>query len=437
MTFVRSIGRWAMTGLIINGIIGSGFFGVPGELTRLLGRASPIAMLIAALVMAIIMAVITEVASQFSDPGGPYLYVRTALGPFVGVQVGWFWLLSIISAVAACADLFVGYLAVVLPSVGHGWERTLAITALIAIPAFANSLGVRSGANFCNLLTVAKLLPLGLLIVLGLFRFGGHFQMIRTSEIAQPGWGAWLKALLLLLYVFGGYEDSLAPMGEVKDPRKTVPFGLATGLLVCAIVYALLQFVSVAATGTMATDRPLVETAILLLGRGGALFVSVAVMISSYGYVAGSALNAPRIAYSFSAQGDFPRFLSRLHPQYHTPVLSICIYSALVWGLALSGTFLWVAAVSAGSMAVYYAAICAALIRLQKIQPNAPALRLPCGSAFAVVGIGICGALLSRLSVRQALLMGVTALIASGNWWWARHRSRGMSRAQKGAEVPA
>ena len=67
----------------------------------LLGRAIPIAMLIAALVMAIIMAVVAEVASQFSDPGGPYLYVRTALGPFLGVQVGWFWLLSIISTAAA------------------------------------------------------------------------------------------------------------------------------------------------------------------------------------------------------------------------------------------------------------------------------------------------------------------------------------------------
>jgi APA family basic amino acid/polyamine antiporter len=89
MTFIRSIGRWAMTGLVLNCIMGSGIFGLPGELIRLLGRASPIAMLIGALVMAVIMAVITEVSSQFSEAGGPYLYVRTAFGPFFGVQVGW------------------------------------------------------------------------------------------------------------------------------------------------------------------------------------------------------------------------------------------------------------------------------------------------------------------------------------------------------------
>ena len=82
MAFVRSIGRWTMTALVINCIIGGGIFGLPGELTRLLGRASPFAMIFAALGMAVIMACIAEVASQFSEPGGPYLYTRTAFGSF-------------------------------------------------------------------------------------------------------------------------------------------------------------------------------------------------------------------------------------------------------------------------------------------------------------------------------------------------------------------
>jgi len=435
MTFIRSIGRWAMTGLVINGIIGSGIFGVPGELTHLLGRASPIAMVVAALGMAIIMAVITEVASQFSEPGGPYLYVRTAFGRFFGLQIGWFWLLAIIAAAAASANLFVMYLAGFLPPVGHGWGRVVAITALIAVPTIANYLGARSGANLSNLLTVAKLLPLGLLIFLGVFRFGSHFQTIHPAEIIHPGWGAWLSALLLLLFVYGGYEDSLAPVGEVKEPARTVPFALATGLLVCAATYSLLQFVTVATIGTMATDRPLVESAIVLIGRGGAVVVAAAVMISSYGWIAGSTLNAPRIAYAFSAHGDFPRFLGRLHSRYRTPALAIFAYSALVWTLALTGTFLWVAAVSAGSMAIEYGGICAALIKLRKMQPDAQALRLPCGYAFALGGIAICVALLSRLSIREALLMGVTALLATGNWWWARRSARSKSHAVNAVEV--
>jgi amino acid transporter len=89
MTFVRSIGRWTMTALVINIIIGGGIFGLPSELTRLLGRASPIAMMFSA-VHGRDHGPITEVASQFSEPGGPYLYVRTAFGRFLGTQMAGF-----------------------------------------------------------------------------------------------------------------------------------------------------------------------------------------------------------------------------------------------------------------------------------------------------------------------------------------------------------
>jgi amino acid transporter len=424
-----------MTGLVINGVIGGGIFGVPGELTHLLGRASPFAMLLAALVMGIILAAITEVASQFSDAGGPYLYVRTAFGRFCGIQVGWFYLLSLISGAAACTYLFVGYLASFAPSVAVGWARTLAITAVVVVPTIANYFGVRSGTNLANFFTVAKVLPLALLIVLGVFRFGGHFQMIHASEITHPGWNAWLTALLLLLFAYGGYEDSLSPLGEVKEPRRTVPFALGAGLLICATVYALIQFVTVAAIGTVATDRPLAEVAIRLIGHGGAIFVAIAVMISTYGYVAGTILTAPRLVYALSSEGDLPAPLSSLHPRYHTPGLAICVYALLVWLLALTGTFLWVVAVSAGSMAIYYGGICAALIQLRKSQPHAPAFRLPFGRAIALAGIAICIALLTRLSLREALLMGVTALIASANYWWARRRA--IRTSVKPLEVPA
>src|SRR5215831_12393644 len=103
MAFVRSIGRWTMTALVINCIIGGGIFGLPGEVTRLLGRASPLAMIFAALGMAVIVACIAEVGSQFSEPGGPYHYVRAAFGRFLGIQVGWFHLLPVVAAVAANA----------------------------------------------------------------------------------------------------------------------------------------------------------------------------------------------------------------------------------------------------------------------------------------------------------------------------------------------
>ncbi|MCU1293288.1 MAG: amino acid/polyamine/organocation transporter, superfamily [Bryobacterales bacterium] len=102
----RPIGRWSMTALVINCIIGSAIFGVPSEAIRLVGSLSPLAMVVAALLMGIIILPVAEVASQFSQPGGMYLYARTAFGRFVGLQVGWFWMLAIVGGGAAGANLF-------------------------------------------------------------------------------------------------------------------------------------------------------------------------------------------------------------------------------------------------------------------------------------------------------------------------------------------
>ena len=422
MPFTRSIGRWAMTGLVINSIIGSGIFGVPSELIRLLGRASPLAMIVAAFAMAVIMAAVTEVASQFSEPGGPYLYVRTAFGRYAGLMVGWFWMLAVVGGGAASANLFVNYLAGILPAVGNGMWRLLTVTCLIAIPTIANCRGVRSGANLSSVLAVAKLLPLLLIIVLGLIRFALQPSGIEGAEIAAPGWNAWLGALLLLIYSYGGYEDALAPAGEVKNPRRTIPQALAAGMLICALVYTALQFVTVTTVGAAVSDRPIVDAALRLIGPGGALFVTVAVMISTYGWLSASVLNAPRLAYSFAAQRDFPAVFARLHPRFRTPVPAIFLYATLTWALAVTGSFLWALTLSAGSMMILYAGVCAALLRFRKLKPHADALRVPFGPVLAVVGIGVSLVLLSQLKTREILLMTVTALLATANWFWATRK---------------
>src|SRR5579864_266781 len=429
--FIRAIGRWTMTALVINCIIGSGIFGLPSELTHMLGRASPIVMIVAAFIMAIIMMCVAEVASQFSEPGGSYLYVRTAFGRFAGMQIGWFQLLGATGGGAANAGLFMIYLTGILPWGAYGWRRVLLLTIVVATPTVANYIGVRSGARLTTLLTVAKLLPLGLLIILGVMRFAGQFEIIRTSEIVNPGLKPWLTALLLLVFTYGGYEHALIPTGEVTNPRRTVPFALFAGLLVCAIVYTLVQFVCVVTIGVGSTGRPLAETASVLIGRGGDLFVTIAVMVSTYGWLSGGILNVPRLASSLASQGDCPMFLGRLHPRFNTPAIAIVLYAALVWLMAATGTYLWTVALGAGAKIVVYSGACAALIRLRRLRPQADALRIPFGTVFAVIAIIVLVTVLTQLHSRQALLMGITALIATANWWWAKRRELRTRRASQ------
>jgi APA family basic amino acid/polyamine antiporter len=423
MAFVRSIGRWTMTALVINCIIGGGIFGLPSEMTRLLGRASPIAMIFSALCMALIMAPIAEVASQFSEPGGPYLYVRTAFGRFLGTQIGWFHLFADLGGIAALANLFVGYLGTFLPGAINTWQRSALMAILIAIPALANYRGVRTGAILSNVTTLAKLAPLALLILFGAARFAHQPQMIHTSEIASPGLSNWTRALVLLVFAIGGWEGALIPTGEIREPRRTIPFGLGAGLIACAAIYMLLQFITVATIGTTTTDRPLADTASVLLGHGGTAFVSIAVMISTYGWISAALLYDPRLLYSLAAQGDFPSVFATLHSRFHTPAVAILSYAFLAWVLASSGTFLWIAALASGFMTVYYAGACACLVPLRRLRPNADALRVPMGPLLSILGFAICLALMTGLRRNEVFLMCITAIIATANWLWAkRHR---------------
>ena len=420
MPLVRSIGRWTMTALVINTIIGSGVFGLPAELTRLLGRASPFAIILGALGVAVIMACMAEVASQFSEPGGPYHYVRTTFGPFFGIQIGWFHLLSIIGAVAAVAHLFMDYLVTFVPL--STLERDLLLAILFAIPAVTNHFGVRAGATLSNIMTVAKLSPLALLILFGVGRLVHQPQMIHASELLSPGLSNWVRAFIFLIFLYGGWEDTLIVAGEVKEPRRTIPFGLLLGLLVCTGFYILLQFITLAAIGTNVTERPLAAVASVLIGRSGAAVVAIAAMVSTYGWVSASLLNAPRLVYSFAAQGDFPGVFARLDPRYQTPTAGIILFALTGWLLAVSGTFLWIVALSAASMIVYYAATCACLGRLRKMHPRADAFRVPFGRTLSMAAIGIALLLMTGLHASEAFLMCVTALIATANWLLVRRR---------------
>jgi amino acid transporter len=422
-----------MTALVINGIIGAGIFALPGEINRLLGRASPFAVLCAAVAMAIIMACVTEVASQFSEPGGAYLYTRTAFGRFVGMQIGWFFLLAVVGGVAVAANLFVNYLAPFLSSTLNTWERSAIMALLIAIPTAANYFGVRSGANLSAVMTLVKLAPLAIIILFGFAHFAHQPQMIRASEIASPGWSNWMRAVTLLIFPFAGWEESLIPTGEITEPRRTIPFALTTGLITCAAVYTLLQFITVATVGPNATEQPLAQAASILIGRGGATLVSIAIMLATYGYISANLLNDSRLVYSLAAQDDFSAIFARIQPRFHTPSVAIVVYAFTGLVLAMSGTFQFVLALSAGATVIYYAGMCACLIRLRRKRPGMDGFRIPSGPVLSIVAVAISLALITGLTRRELLLMCVTALIATANWLWARAHHPQLQKQAKAA----
>lgn len=425
---VRSIGFWSLTALIINSIIGSGIFGVPGKLMATTGRASPIIVAVAGLLMGVIVLCYAEVASRFSQPGGVYLYARTAFGRFVGLQVGWFWFLSALGGAGTNANLFLDHFSALAPSAGQGWPRAAVLAALLLLPAAFNYGGTRKGTVLSNVFTLAKILPLAVLVVFGSIRFGHQPQLVTVHELAAPGWAGWLAGLLALLFTYSGFEDPLSTAGEVREARRNMPLALIAGLGVCIAIYTLIQFVVAATLSPGQTERPLASVAQVLFGRGGAWFVEMAAMISCYGWLSAFMLNTPRYLFAIADHGEFPASFGRLHPRFGSPYISIIIAAGLAWLLAVTGSFHWCLLLSAGASIIYYAVVCAALLRLRRLQPGAAKFQLPFGTLFSLLGIAISLVLLTPLHIREVLFMTITAVVAALNWWWVRRRAGAVAR---------
>jgi len=161
--------------------------------------------------------------------------------------------------------------------------------------------------------------------------------------------------MVFLLFAFGGWEDALVPTGEINEPRRSIPFGLGTGLFTTAVIYMLLQFITVATIGTKPTDAPLQETAAVLIGSRGAAFVNIAALVSIYGWISAAMLYAPRLAYSLAAQGDFPAAFRKMHTRFHTPAFAILFYALKGVG---AGSECYVPLASRRQFRGFYRAIC-------------------------------------------------------------------------------
>lgn len=419
---VRGIGRWSLAALVINVTIGGAIFGLPSIIARLVGVASPLAYLAGAAVMGIIMGCFAEVASRFSQAGGPYLYARVAFGPFTGIQIGWISWLARMSAVGANANLFVAYLAEFWPGAEGTIGRLFTLTALIGIPAALNYRGVRNGAQFSNVFTWAKLSALFLFILAGsLYLFTGHGLHIQAAP--HPGRRDWLDAMFLLVFVYGGFESALMPASEVKDPRRDTPMALLVALVTCTTLYGLVQWIVIHTLPLNAAyARPLAASASIFMGKPGAVLLTAGALISLYGWFGGLILASPRLTFALAEQGDFPAVFAAVHPRFRTPHISILVFAVASWILAVAGTYRWNIALSVIARLIYYGVVCAALPVLRRKQPGGAAFNLPFGGAWGVAGIAVCLGLSAGIGVWELAVLAIIEVIAIGTWLWARRR---------------
>lgn len=374
----RDIGFVGSAFLSFNGIVGAAIFALPATLHLQFGTFSPwLFPLFAVLTLAVVLP-FARLAELHPSSGGPAAYTAV-FGPVAAFQVGWLYYLTRVTALAANANVFAVYAAALCPPLGGAAGRIGTILALVAVLTLINVVGVRRAIRALDALTLLKALPLIGLAILGLVWSAGDWP----APGPLPSISAVEAAALIVFYAFVGFENSVVPAGETRDPGRNIPRALILTVLATATIYFVIQlaYVSIMPAGA-APDAPLAAFAEVLIGPVGAIILSLAALASIAGNVTGSLTSTPRVTYALAQSGSLPGWFARVSARHATPANSILFMGLFGAVLAVTGSFVWLAIVSTLARMFVYAASIAAL----------PAVRRRAGLGTGAGLVGLIGA---------------------------------------------
>jgi amino acid transporter len=421
---VRVISTRQLTASIINVTIGAGIFVLPAQVAAALGSAAPVAYLACGALMTLIVLCFASAGSRVSLTGGLYSYIEVAFGGFPGFIGGVLYWSTACFSVATVATAFAGSLGAIWAPLGAGVARALVLLLLFAGLAIVNIRGVKPGVRLVETITVAKLLPLLLLIGAGMWSINfDHLKM------ALPGASQVGQAMIVLIFAFVGIEVALMPSGEVENPSHTVPRAILAALAITTLIYLAIQAVAQGVLGpdlAVHADAPLAATAGRLFGGAGTALVLVGGTISMFGYVSGDMLGTPRALFALGRDGALPQVLARVHPRYHTPAAAIVVYALIVATLAISSTFAQLVVLANVSGLLLYLMCVAASYELQRrdVRMAGTPFTLPGGLIVRSLAAAGIVWLVAQATAREFEIEAIVLGVASG-YYFIRRKSMG------------
>ncbi|MBZ9728721.1 APC family permease [Salegentibacter sp. JZCK2] len=386
MELKRGIKKWDLVLLMINSTIGAGIFGLPSKIFGLSGIYSLPALFLCGLIVFVLVLVFAEVSSRFKKTGGPYLYILSSFGKIPAFVIGWLILITRVATYAALINLMVTYISYFNPVFLEPVYSFSLITGITLFFTWINYLGVKSSTILNNTLAIAKIVPLLVFVLVGLFYM--DLNLIDTDQ-PPPEPGDFMSTILILIFAFTGFEAVVVNTGEMENPKKNIPFALMLSIAFVAVFYALIQFVSIGTLPDLASsETPITDAAQIFMGSPGAIFITLGAVISIGGTLNAVMLIGSRLPFALSEEKQFPELFARLHPKYRTPVYSLFIFTAVTLIASLTGSFIYAVSISVISKVLIFLMVCAAMIKLRKKHPRKKIFfKLPYGYLFAITGI--------------------------------------------------
>lgn len=406
---IRAIGVPALTANIINTTIGAGIFVLPALVAKGLGAAAPAAFVVCAIAMVLFVTCFAIAGSRVSLTGGLYAYVEVAFGRYVAFLAGILFYLTAVLSVAGVVNVFAGTVVAIVPAFSGTLARFIVMFLVYMVLSAINVRGVRAGAGAVAGVTVAKLLPLLVFVIAGLF-------FIKPAAIAWPGWPgskALGDAVLLLIFAFVGIEVALIPSGEVKNPTRTVPRAIYLALAVTTALYIAIQFVAQGVLGPGLSENtisPLAEAAGRFLGNFGRLLLLTGATISAFGFVTSDILSSPRILFAFGRDGILPRWFAHVHPRYHSPDVAIIAYAAIAFAFSVSSSFEALAVMANVAVLLLYILCCSAawVLMRRDVRADGKPFDFPGARLVPALAILVIIWILAHATARE---FGVTAIV--------------------------
>ena len=397
-SLTRAIGTVGLAAGIINVMIGGGIFRVPALVAGSLGAAAPVAYVICAVAMALIVTCIAAAGRRVTLTGGPYAYVGTTLVPYAGFISGVLLWMIVVFATAAVSSVMAASIAELLALSGRPTHAAILVVAF-GFWSLVNMRGVTLGVQLNTAITVAKLLPLLLIAIAGMF----FVQAENLQVAAWPAPADFARMSLILVFAFAGIEVALIPSGEVRDAERTVPKAIVLAMVSVTLLYIALQVVAQGILGAALPQSavPLADAAGASLGGWARSLLLAGAAVSMFGHLGGMTLAIPRIVYALARDGFLPRALSRVHPIYRSPHLAILTQSLLTLALAITSTFEQLAVIANVAALALYLGCAAAAWKLGQ-SPIVPLL------ATAVIAW-----LLTGLTMAEWIAFGACILVAS------------------------
>lgn len=333
----RELGVFSASLLVVGGIIGSGIFFIPAVTARALPTSGWILAVwtlggVVALAGALTYA---ELGAMMPEAGGGYIYVREAFGGLPAFLLGWMTLLMIASgAIAAVAMGFAGYLERFVPIGAVGGRIGVAAITIIVL-TITNYLGVKPGTVTANVFTVCKIAALGALIVIGIVVNPGVPPVV-VAPPAPPLATGVAAAFVAVLFTIGGWQQTNMVAGEIHDPGRTLPKALTVGIGIVIAVYLganIAYLRTLGRDGLAASTAVAADTAGRLIGPAGATAITVAAMLSIFGFVNVALLTNARVLYALGQDGAFLPSAGKVHPRFGSPHIALVMLGG--WSLVL------------------------------------------------------------------------------------------------------